>query len=168
MIPAFLPVFLSGDRRTVLFKNRYMINPVMSNQIYPEFWQAIEQFNQQDFYSCHDTLEALWMEAPEPEKRFYQGVLQIAVSLYHLSNHNWQGSAILLGEGISRLRNYQPIYFEINVEKLLQDSANLLSELHRVGPENVTNLAEQLFGEMSKISGKETDGLQLPRISKVS
>ncbi|MGK7902131.1 MAG: DUF309 domain-containing protein, partial [Hormoscilla sp.] len=27
------------------------------------FWQGIEQFNQQEFYACHDTLEALWIEA---------------------------------------------------------------------------------------------------------
>ncbi|NEQ23504.1 MAG: DUF309 domain-containing protein, partial [Microcoleus sp. SIO2G3] len=32
-----------------------------------EFWQGVEQFNQQEFYACHDTLEALWMEAFEPD-----------------------------------------------------------------------------------------------------
>jgi predicted metal-dependent hydrolase len=32
-----------------------------------EFFQGVEQFNQQEFYACHDTLEALWMEASEPE-----------------------------------------------------------------------------------------------------
>ena len=48
---------------------------------------AIEQFNQQDFYACHDTLEALWMEAIEPDRSFYQGLLQLAVGLYHFSHH---------------------------------------------------------------------------------
>ena len=53
-----------------------------------EFWQGVEQFNAGQYYACHDTLEALWIEAAEPEKTFYQGILQIAVALYHLSNHN--------------------------------------------------------------------------------
>lgn len=63
------------------------------------FWQGVEEFNQQQFYPCHDTLEALWMEAAEPERAFYQGIIQIAVGCYHLSNDNKRGAAILLGEG---------------------------------------------------------------------
>lgn len=142
----------------------------MSNQIPPEFWQGVEQFNQQDFYACHDTLEALWMEAREPEKKFYQGVLQIAVSLYHLSNHNWQGAAILLGEGMNRLRNYQPSYFEIDVEKLIQDSVRMLNTLQQFGPDNVAVLADELFRkEPSNLSGDNDDldlPLELPKIRK--
>ena len=144
----------------------------MSNQIPPEFWQGVEQFNQQDFYACHDTLEALWMEAGEPEKKFYQGVLQIAVSLYHLSNHNWQGAAILLGEGINRLRNYQPSYFEIDVEKLLQDSVSMLNTLQQFGPDNVVALADELFKKEPSNLSVDNDNLdlslELPKIHKFS
>ena len=46
-----------------------------------EFWLGVEQFNAGQFYACHDTLEALWIEATEPEKALYQGILQIAVAL---------------------------------------------------------------------------------------
>jgi len=70
--------------------------------------QGITQFNQQDFYGCHDTLEAIWLEAIAPEKNFYQGILQIAVGCYHLGNDNWRGAVILLGEGIRRLADYSP------------------------------------------------------------
>src|SRR4028118_654585 len=97
-----------------------------------EFFQGVEQFNQQEFYACHDTLEALWMEASEPQKRFYQGVLQIAVACYHLGNHNWRGAVVLLGEGIARIKNYQPIYEEINVTDLVMESADLLTTLHEL------------------------------------
>lgn len=88
----------------------------------PEFWQGVEQFNQQEFYACHDTLEALWMEAVEPEKTFYQGVLQIAVGFYHLGNQNQRGAIILLGEGMNRLRRYLPSFGEIDVAQLLERS----------------------------------------------
>ena len=111
-----------------------------------EFLQGVEQFNQQEFYACHDTLEALWMEASEPQKRFYQGVLQIAVACYHLGNHNWRGAVVLLGEGIARIKNYQPIYEEINVTDLVMESADLLTTLHELGAENVADFVEQLEG----------------------
>lgn len=140
----------------------------MSTSIPPEFWQAVEQFNQQDFYACHDTLESLWMEAAEPEKKFYQGILQIAVALYHLSNHNWKGAAILLGEGMSRLRIYQPNYFEINVEQLLEISGQILRKVQEFGLENVVKLAEELFGNMNDNEVQDTSGLSLPKIKRIN
>ncbi|MBV8887956.1 MAG: DUF309 domain-containing protein [Chroococcidiopsidaceae cyanobacterium CP_BM_RX_35] len=109
----------------------------MSQVSSEEFWQGVEQFNQGQFYACHDTLEALWMEAAAPERNFLQGVLQIAVALYHLGNQNWQGTVTLLGEGISRLRRYPAAYAEIDVDELLTSSATLLAALQQSGPEQV-------------------------------
>lgn len=109
-----------------------------------EFFQGVEEFNQQEFYACHDTLEALWLEALEPQKRFYQGILQIAVGCYHLGNLNWQGAVILLGEGIRRLRDYQPVYEGIDVSELLTQSVQLLQALQETEPEQVANFVQQL------------------------
>lgn len=109
-----------------------------------KFWQGVEEFNQQEFYACHDTLEALWMEALEPNKRFYQGILQIAVACYHLGNLNWRGAVILLGEGIGRLTDYQPVYEGIDVEALLTESIELLQALQQVEPENLADFVQQM------------------------
>ena len=110
-----------------------------------EFWLGIEQFNQGEFYACHDTLEAIWMEADTQEKAFYQGILQIAVALYHLENKNWQGAAILLGEGSNRLDQYSPDYGGINVLDLLDRAADWLSALQKAGPERVEELAKAII-----------------------
>jgi uncharacterized protein len=100
-----------------------------------QFWQGVREFQQGQFYECHDTLEALWIEAREPNKTCFQGILQIAVACYHLSNNNWKGAVILLGEGIRRLVTYQPEYVGLDIEHLVNTSANLLEHLQRMGPE---------------------------------
>jgi len=134
-----------------------------------EFWQGVEQFNQQEFYACHDTLEALWMEAFEPQKQFYQGVLQIAVACYHLSNLNWRGAVVLLGEGIRRLRDYQPVYEGIDVTELLTQSIQLLKALQQAGPEQVADFVKQLAA--AEINGVDEVGSEavgcLPKILRV-
>ena len=112
----------------------------MSEDVPQEFWLGIEQFNTGQFYACHDTLEALWIEATEPEKTFYQSILQIAVALYHLGNGNWRGAVILLGEGSNRLRRYPSIYSSIDVDELLHQSTALLSALQQIEPEKVADL----------------------------
>jgi hypothetical protein len=121
-----------------------------------EFWQGVEQFNAGQYYACHDTLEALWIEAAEPEKTFYQGILQIAVALYHLSNHNLRGAMILLGEGSNRLRRYPSEYGGIDVDELLSQSAALLTALQQT-PEKIAafNLGQD-------------EALPLPRIIQVN
>lgn len=108
-----------------------------------DFWQGIAEFNQHEFYACHDTLEALWMVAPEPQKRFYQGVLQIAVGCYHLGNLNGRGAMILLGEGIKRLKDYLPIYQQIDVTQLLEDSSELLSLVQQTAPDELNILVQK-------------------------
>ncbi|MDZ7955597.1 DUF309 domain-containing protein [Nostoc sp. DedQUE09] len=125
----------------------------MSEIIPQEFWQGVEQFNSGQFYACHDTLEALWIEASEPEKSFYQGILQIAVALYHLENRNWRGAVILLGEGSNRLRRYPSSYGGVDVDELLSESAVLLTNLQQIGPDKIAP------GDLG-----ENQVLSLPRI----
>ena len=109
-----------------------------------EFLQGIEQFNQRDFYACHDTLEAIWIDSVESDKRFYQGILQVAVGCYHLTNHNWRGAVILLGEGVRRLRDYQPDYETVNVAQLLEESQVLLKYLQATDPDDIVEVAKTL------------------------
>jgi len=100
-----------------------------------EFKNAIAEFNQQQFYACHDTIEAIWVDAPEADKRFYQGILQVAVGCYHLSNDNLRGAIILLGEAVRRLCDYQPDYEEVDVEQFLEQALALLQSLQQLKPE---------------------------------
>jgi hypothetical protein len=133
----------------------------MTEAVPQEFWQGVEQFNQGQFYACHDTLEALWMEATEPQKTFYQGILQIAVALYHLGNSNWRGAVILLGEGINRLRRYPPTYAGIDVDELLTSSAAMLTALQQAGPEKI---GDWIIGNGGIALSNEEQALWLPKV----
>lgn len=124
----------------------------MSESVPLEFWVGVEQFNQGEFYDCHDTLEALWMEAMEPPKSFYQGILQVAVALYHLGNYNWRGAVILLGEGVNRLRRYQPEYAGVDVDHLIEAASAILNALQQAGPEQVVAIAQQLALDQEEAS----------------
>jgi predicted metal-dependent hydrolase len=108
------------------------------------FEEAIAQFNSGDYYACHDTLEAIWNDAWQSDRAFYQGILQIAVGLYHLKSQNWHGAAILLGEGTSRLPAYLPDYQSIDVEALLTDSLLILQKVQTNGKEGIAEIWKQM------------------------
>lgn len=126
------------------------------------FWLGVQQFNQQQFYECHDTLEAVWIEAPEIDKRFYQGILQVAVACYHLSNQNLRGATILLGEGIRRLSDYEPDYYNIDVSQLIAESSFLLQTLQQLDVEKLADLVKQLFSTQK--SQPTPESYQLPKL----
>lgn len=86
------------------------------------------------------------MEAPIYDRAFYQGLLQIAVGCYHLSNSNWRGAVILLGEGMGRLEKYEPFYYQVNVSQLLDESNQLLDQLKEIGEEEIINWVEHFQG----------------------
>lgn len=131
----------------------------------PEFKQAIAEFNQQQFYACHDTLEAIWVDALEMDKRFYQGILQVAVGCYHLSNDNLRGAIILLGEAVRRLADYQPDYEGIDVEQLLEQALALLQALQQLEPEQTQVFWQQLQQQSEKLdqpTQNSEESLELP------
>jgi hypothetical protein len=114
---------------------------ISSEPVDPRLGEGIALFNQGDYYACHDALEAIWMEANTLDKPFYQGILQIAVGLYHLGNHNWQGASILLGEGVNRLRSFEPTYEGVDVARLVDCGWAWLTALHETGRERVAEVA---------------------------
>ncbi len=110
---------------------------------YPvRFQQGVDEFNSGQFYACHDTLEAIWMEAETREKPFYQGILQIAVAFYHLGNLNWRGGAILLGEGVNRLRRFEPEHESVDVETLVDQATEWLVLVQASGEAGLSALIE--------------------------
>ncbi len=147
---------------------------MIDDDLPPQFWQGVEEFNQGQYYACHDTLEALWMEATDPPKSLYQGILQISVACYHLGTRNWQGAVTLLGEGISRLQFYEPEFSGLDIEQFVDLSANLLECLQEHGPEQV-DVFSCLILSASQQSGSAREGtvngdglaVLLPRITNV-
>lgn len=87
-----------------------------------EFEQAIEYFNRQFFFECHDILEEIWLTAPAREKNFYQGILHVAVGYYHFDNDNFKGSFSQLTKARERLNSFLPEYRGVNLEDLVHQS----------------------------------------------
>jgi predicted metal-dependent hydrolase len=67
--------------------------------------EAIELFNRQQFYDCHEVLEDdCWRpETHQPDKLWLQGILQIAVGYHHASQHNAKGTRNLLKRGLANI-----------------------------------------------------------------
>ncbi len=119
-----------------------MLISILTSDDLPEadrdrFAAGVDLFNQQAFYQCHDSLEDLWHDALQPQRQFYQGVLQLAVGYYHLSNRNGKGAAILLGEGLAKLEYFLPAYGGIDVAVLVALGEQHLTQVQSCLPDRL-------------------------------
>lgn len=78
----------------------------MDSDISEELLKGIAEFNRQEFFECHETLEDLWNKQNEPERQLTQGILQIAVGYYHLLRGNYEGSTKLFQRGLPRIKPF--------------------------------------------------------------
>lgn len=93
--------------------------------------QFLVYFNyRRDYYECHEVLEELWLE--EGRSPLYQGLLQIAVGLYHHRNGNVSGSMKLFTAGLDKLGRYPSHSLGIDLAALIQESTEYLDKLKHV------------------------------------
>jgi predicted metal-dependent hydrolase len=91
--------------------------------------RGVEEFNTGYFFECHETLEDLWQGTRGPAREFFQGLIQIAVALYHLTRGNLAGSRSLFQRGLTRLDKYPASYCGIDVGELREEARLWLSRV---------------------------------------
>lgn len=97
--------------------------------VYPQLYiEFLHCFNtERDYYECHEVLEELWLA--EGRNPFYQGLLQVAVGLYHFRNDNVNGAVKLLRSALVKLDAFPDDSLGINLAKLKRDTREYLAQL---------------------------------------
>ena len=91
--------------------------------------KGIREFNDEAFFECHDTLEAVWMEVRGRERLFFQGLVQLAIGYYHLACENYVGADHLLGRGIQKLEEFLPCLRGIDLADLVGRASRTRAEI---------------------------------------
>ncbi|MBK9430450.1 MAG: DUF309 domain-containing protein [Elusimicrobia bacterium] len=72
----------------------------------PRHREAVARFNRGDYFEAHDAWEEIWNEAPEAERGFYQGLIQVTTALHHMTLGNMRGAKLLHGSAHELLSPY--------------------------------------------------------------
>ena len=80
-----------------------------------EFTRGIALFNGARFFEAHEVLEDVWRAAPAEEKRFFQGLVQLAVAFHHHSMGNHIGMRSVMERGLRNLDGYPNDFYGIEL-----------------------------------------------------
>lgn len=81
-----------------------------------------------DYFECHEYGESLWLDTGRPQ--ILKGLIQAAVSLYHLQNGNVKGGYAMWLRARRYMQPYLPMYEDIDIETLTAD----IDEVFRLVP----------------------------------
>ena len=94
------------------------------------FREGVALFNGVRYWHAHEAWETVWRAAPDEDREFYQGLIQVAAGLLHVQRRNLRGARNKLSEGVAKLRRYEPAHHGIFVNELIGQATRLLEELN--------------------------------------
>ena len=86
---------------------------------FEHYQEGIELFNKGAYFDAHEVLEDVWRAASEHDKRFLQGLIQIAVAFHHYGNGNLRGARSVLRRACLNLSQYPGDYGGVDLASLM-------------------------------------------------
>ncbi len=91
--------------------------------------EGLRLYDAGEFFTAHEAWESVWLNAPEPEKTFLQGLIQVTAAFHHFQGNNRLGTVLLLQAALRRLDRYPPGFGGIAVALVCQDVRDCLRKL---------------------------------------
>lgn len=70
------------------------------------FIHGIDLLNRGKYFEAHEAIEAAWRSEKGSIRTLYQGILQVAVVYYHISNRNYTGARKVIKHAITNLSEF--------------------------------------------------------------
>lgn len=82
------------------------------------FKKGLKSYDEGEYFEAHEAWEDLWSDFNFKDRKFIQGLIQLAVSFVHLKNENMIGAKSLLDKCQNKFEEYRGIHRGINIEAL--------------------------------------------------
>ncbi len=116
----------AGETDRALAGRTEPLDPAEADRL---FRRGIALFNGVRYWHAHEAWETMWRAAPDEERDFYQGLIQVAAGLLHLQRRNMRGARNKLTEGLAKLEPYQPAHQGVFVNELIGEARRILDDL---------------------------------------
>jgi predicted metal-dependent hydrolase len=122
-----------------------------------ELRKGITQFNDGDYFTCHETIERLWLAERGDVRRMYQGIIQLAAGLHHVSGGNLKGALALIERGTAKLEAFQPRCLGIDVAGLVAQARGCRATLASLGSDGASSFPWESAPKIHVAGGEEAD-----------
>ena len=84
-----------------------------------DFRRGLDLINDGSYFAAHDALEEVWRQVHGWTKPFYQGMVQVAISLHHFSTGNLSGAQSVMVKCRRNLSEFPASFCGVDLDDLL-------------------------------------------------
>ena len=110
------------------------------------FIKGLEAFNDRSFYDAHEYWEDLWSDYRLKDAKLIQGLIQLSVGYFHITNLNINGARGLLNKCIPKFQLYKSNTRGIDTELIINRVEKSLKNLDDV--DDIANFDWSLVPEV--------------------
>lgn len=88
------------------------------------FVEGIYLFNNKKYYDAHELWEELWSEYKLDDDVFIQGLIQLSVAFFHITNLNLKGSRNLFKKCLPKLQQFPDNHRMLNLSEIIMYTKN--------------------------------------------
>ena len=99
------------------------------------FLKGVDSFNNKSFYDAHESWELLWTEYALQDALFIQGLIQLSVAFFHITNLNLIGSKNLFNKCLPKLKKFPSNHRDLNLSDIIdsaEESLKMVSSIDKV------------------------------------
>lgn len=122
--------------------------------IHPKAILGIELFNQRKYWLAHEALEAAWLGESGQIRHLYRGILQIAVTYYHIQKKNYRGAVKVYHRSKRWVDPFPDQCRGLNLGQLRADVEMVIGELQKLGPDQIGEFNINLLRPLQWVSSQ--------------
>ena len=96
------------------------------------FNKGIFLFNKKKYYDAHEFWEELWSEHKLDDPLFIQGLIQLSVAFFHISNLNLKCSRSLFQKCLPKLKSFPFNHRNLNLSEIINCSQRCYEEVNSI------------------------------------
>ena len=96
------------------------------------FLEGVDLFNRKSFYDAHESWESLWTEYNLDDALLIQGLIQLSVAYFHITNLNLKGSKNLFNKCIPKLEKYRENLRGIDINEIINTAELALDKINSI------------------------------------
>ena len=101
------------------------------SQIPQELFKAVDEYNEGQYWECHETLEEVWLGTSYPLRFFYHAIIKAAVGFHHLYRRNHHGARVKMSDSLRLLPFFQPTFMDVRTDEMFDQVSAWVGRLDR-------------------------------------
>jgi len=114
------------------------------------FLKGLKAFNNHSFYDAHEYWEDLWSDYRLKDAKLIQGLIQLSVGYFHITNLNINGARGLLNKSLPKFDLYKPVSRGLDINFIIssiEESLKNLDEIDDISDFNWTIVPELIIND---------------------